>query len=171
MQAPMMPASSPPSPVIPPVRSQRPSMAPPRTTYIPTTMLPGFFVNSESDINANDIATDGSISIFPYRDLSRIVIKQWVGPSTLESAVYVLQQPPQQNTQAALPPPPPPAAQVAPVDQPQAENQVTNDLVSAIGQLTNNILSGFGQMDSTLRAMGENLEKLNSKFINDEGRG
>lgn len=159
-----------PTPIIPRVQSQRPSFAPPRTSYVPATMLPGFFVNSESDISANDIPTDGSISVFPYRDLSRIVIKQWSGPSTLESAVYVLQQSPQQTTQTALPPPPPPVSQQAQGSPSDVHNDMTT-IVTAVGQLSEGMTNAFSQLNVTLQAMQENMANLNSKFINDEGRG
>lgn len=165
MQTSMMP-----TPVIPRVQSQRPSLAPPHTSYIPMTMLPGFFVNSESDISSNDVPADGTISVFPYRDLSRIVLKQWSGPSNLETAVYVLQQPQQQNGQAALPPPPPPVKQEA-REEPSRVNEGMNAIVTTVGQLSEGMANAFSQLNTTLQAIQENMENLNSKFINDEGRG
>lgn len=164
MQAPMIP-----TPIISRVQPQRPSLAPPRTNYIPATMLPGFFINSESDILPNDIPTDGTISVFPYRDLSRIVLKQWSGSSNLETAVYILQQP-QSNVQTALPPPPPPVQQDNSGGS-SSGNVEINAVVEAVGKLSEGMTNAFSQLNMTLQSMQENMENLNSKFINDEGRG
>ena len=145
----------------------RPPMTTMRSSYVPTTMLPGFFVNSDQDIRATDVPMDGSISFFPYQDLSRIVIKQWSGGPTFESATYVLErvdsgQTQQQSQQPPLPPPPPPVQQSQAQDQqPQQSNPDSTAMLANV----------FNQFGGTLQAIQDNLERLNSRFVDEGGCG
>lgn len=64
-----------------------------------TPSLPGFYINSEEDIRAKDVPMDGSISFFPYRDLSRIEIRQWNGAGNIERLSYILDAPKDQKAE------------------------------------------------------------------------
>lgn len=146
------------------------------TSYMPTTMLPGFYVGSDSDISARDVPADGSISFFPCKDLSHIVIKQWNG-NTLESAIYVpLQQ--AQQTQTSLPAPPPPSSQQQPQNEQitkqeveQKQDQTAEALLAGFKSMNEGIANAFGQFGATLNAMQQNLDKLNSRFMDEGGMG
>lgn len=175
-----IPNMSPPTPTIP--RPQLNSdMTMRRPTYVSNTMLPGFFVNSVNDINGNEIPADGTMSFFPYRDLSRIVVKQWSSPSTLETAVYVLENAyPQQNQQQAqqtcLPAPPPPVVQQQPqnqVAQQVAQNvqQQDNAILEQLKQLNQGLAGAFGDLKATLGAMNANMTDLNNRFIDGDSVG
>lgn len=177
MQTPNM---IPPTPTIPrPQISGDMGMSMRRPSYVSNTMLPGFFVNSANDINGNEIPADGSMSFFPYRDLSRIVVKQWSSPSTLETAVYVLegaypQQTQQQAQQPPLPAPPPPVMQSqTQLSQDVSKNvqQQDNALLDQIRQLNQGLAGAFGDLRSTLNAMNTNLEQLNSRFVDGDSVG
>lgn len=175
MQVPNM---TPPTPTIP--RPQvNVDMSMRRPTYVSNTMLPGFFVNSENDINGNEIPADGTMSFFPYRDLSRIIVKQWSAPSKLETAVYVLEGLyPQQNQQAQqtpLPAPPPPVVQ-----QPQSQStqqieqniqQRDNAILEQLKQLNQGLAGAFGDLKSALSAMNANMVDLNNRFIDGDSVG
>lgn len=149
----------------PPFRSLSPS------SFMPNTMLPGFYVGSDADISARDVLSDGSISFFPYKDLSRIVIKQWNG-NTLESMAYVPVQ--LQQTQAPLPAPPPPSQQQS-NDQKNIEESKGDSAVEALlvgfNRMNEGIANAFGQFGNTLAAMQQNLEKLNDRFMDEGGMG
>ena len=167
------PDSLPPAPIAQRNNYVRPPMAPPRTSYVPTTMLPGFFVNSDSEISSADVPTDGSISFFPYRDLARIVIKQWSGGPTLETATYVLQQTQSSQDQSmeqtqALPPPPP--VQRNQTNQNPAQNE-SSAILATLNQLNENSANAFNLLGGTLQAIQTNLERLNDRFVDDGGCG
>lgn len=147
-------------------------------SYNPTMTLPGFYVGSDDDIAARDVPNDGSISFFPAKDLSHIVIKQWNG-NTLESAVYVLAQnrPQAQQTQSAPLPVPPP-----PVPQGGQNHQVVSDstekksdtdaaLLEGFKQMNNGMANAMSQMGNTLAAIQESLDKLNNRFMDEGGMG
>lgn len=162
-------------PPIPRVNPSRPFTA----SYMPTTMLPGFYVNSDADISARDVPADGSVSFFPTRDLTHIVAKRWDG-NTLESAVYVLQQPQQpqvaqQTQQAPLPPPPPPISQQQKEQPPQQaqqpESNNTEALLQAFTAMNEGIANAFGQFGSTLSAMQQSLEQISNRFNDTEVDG
>lgn len=161
---------------VPPVQ---PSPRPPfrsfsSSSYMATTMLPGFYVGSDADISARDVPGDGSIAFFPCKDLSHIVIKQWSG-NTLESMVYVplgSQQAQQvQQSQSPLPAPPPPSAQKANNDQPQQpepsskRDPVMDELLASFNRMNEGVANAFGQFGEVLTAMQKNLDKLNGHFL------
>lgn len=177
-----MPNMSPPTPTIPRPQLTRDATSMYRPSYVSNTMLPGFFVNSENDINGNEIPADGSMSFFPYRDLSRIVVKQWSSPAKLETAVYVLEglypQQEQQAQHAPLPAPPPPVVQQpqkpqGQSSQPVAQNvqQQDNALLEGFKQLNNGLAGAFKQLETSLGAINANLEQLNSRFIDGDSVG
>lgn len=159
-------------------RSQpmRPVIPPIRTNYMAPTTLPGFYVSSDADISASDIPADGSISFFPYKDLSRIVIKQWDG-NILESAVYALQpisdQSVQQQNSPPLPPPPPPVKQQS--AQTQQQKQITDPAIEALlegfKQMNAGLAGAMGQLTNSMQSIQENLERLNSRFVDEGGMG
>lgn len=154
-----------------------PRMRPFNSSYMPTTMLPGFYVTSDADISARDVPADGSVAFFPLKDLTHIVAKRWDG-NTLESAVYAIQpqqQTQQQTQQPPLPPPPPPIQQQA---QPEANSQPseqpaqTNEaILSAFNKMNEGIANAFAQFGGVLAAMQQNLDQLNSRFGDDGGMG
>lgn len=162
----------PPTPIAP--RAQ-----PVRSSYVPTTMLPGFYIGSESDINANSIPNDGSISFFPYRDLSKIVIKQWSSPSTIETAVYVLEstypQQSQQQSQSPLPAPPPPVnlqqTEQQTQESTQPSQQVDSALLNEIKQMNAGLAGAFKQIGLSLNSLNANMIKLNDRFVDGESFG
>lgn len=175
-----MPNMTPPTPTIPRPQVTRDVTSMYRPSYVSNTMLPGFFINSENDINGNEIPADGSMSFFPYRDLSRIVVKQWSSPSKLETAVYVLeglypQQNQQQAQQPPLPAPPPPVVQ-QPHSQPtqQVEQNIQsqdNAILEQLKQLNQGLAGAFGDLKSTLSAMNANMVDLNNRFIDGDSVG
>lgn len=162
----------PPTPIAPRAQSVR-------SSYVPTTMLPGFYISSEADINANSIPNDGSISFFPYRDLSKIVIKQWSSPSTIETAVYVLESAyPQQSQQQSqsqqaspLPPPPPPIDMQQNEQSSQQAQQVDSALLNEIKQMNAGLAGAFKQIGLSLNSINENMAKLNDRFVDGETLG
>lgn len=170
-----MPNMSPPTPTIPrpQITSQNNGMF--RPSYVSNTMLPGYFVNSDNEINGNEVPADGSMSFFPYRDLSRIVVKQWSSPSKLETAVYVLeglypQQNQQQSQQPPLPAPPPPQNQVSQQIE-QSIQQQDSAVLEQLKQLNQGLATALGNLQSTLGAMNTNIVQLNSRFIDGDSVG
>lgn len=172
------PNTNPPTPTLPRPQPVRPVVEPYRPSFMSNTMLPGFFVNSEEDISGRDVPNDGSISFFPFRDLSKIVIKQWDG-NVMDTAVYVLvsaSQPGQQQTQQApLPPPPLP---VVNGNQPQPQQvsepiqpQGYESLIEGFQQMNNGLARAFGQLTASMESIQANLERLNSRFIDEEAMG
>lgn len=145
-------------------------------SYNPTMTLPGFYVGSDDDIAARDVPNDGSISFFPAKDLSHIVIKQWNG-NTLESAVYVLAQSrpqtQQQTQQTSLPAPPPPVRQQNSQSDSPEQAQPTMDvaLLEGFKQMNTGMANAMGQIGETLASIQESLDKLNNRFIDEGGMG
>lgn len=176
-----MPNMTPPTPTIPRPNIDWNNGGMVRPNYVSNTMLPGFFVNSINEIQAKDIPADGSMSFFPFRDLSRIVVKQWSSPSTLETAVYVLESTyPQQNQtqsqQPSLPAPPPPVVQQqsqnqAPRQVDQNMQQQDNALLEGFKQLNNGLAGAFKQLEHSLEAINANLEQLNGRFVDGDSVG
>lgn len=174
-----MPNMIPPTPTIPRPQVTRDATNMYRPSYVSNTMLPGFFVNSENDINGNEIPADGSMSFFPYRDLSKIVVKQWSSPSKLETAVYVLEGLyPQQGQQSPLPAPPPPVIQQEQHPQSRQTEQVAqnvqqqdNALLEGFKQLNAGLAGAFKQLETSLGAINANLTELNSRFVDGDSVG
>lgn len=149
------------------------------SSYMPSTMLPGYYVNSDDDISARDVPNDGSISFFPAKDLSHIVIKQWNG-NALESAVYVLRGSQQiQQTQTdqstpPLPPPPPPVQQPQPAPQPQAQQNQSNSLdalLQGFRQMNEGMANAFSQLGASLTSIQESMEAMSRKLDSGSGVG
>lgn len=153
------------------------------SSYMPSTMLPGYYVNSDDDISARDVPNDGSISFFPAKDLSHIVIKQWNG-NALESAVYVLRgsqpsQSAQQGQQTTTLPAPPPPVQQQPQSQPQPQPQTSqanmadsfDALVQGFRQMNEGMANAFGQLGESLTSIRESMETMSRKLENGSGVG
>lgn len=152
------------------------------SSYMPSTMLPGYYVNSDDDISARDVPNDGSISFFPAKDLSHIVIKQWNG-NALESAVYVLRgsqqsQPVQQGQQTStLPAPPPPVQQQQTQTQPQQPQQQTqmaesfDALLQGFRQMNEGMANAVGQLGESITSIRESMEAITRKLENGSGVG
>lgn len=51
--------------------------------------LTGRIIQSENDITPNEVAMDGSISLFPLGDYSAIIAKQWNANGTISTVKYV----------------------------------------------------------------------------------
>lgn len=143
-----------------PVPPNNPSMYPTNRNYLPDFnaafrpgSLPGYFIQSENEIIAKNIPMDGSISFFPYRDLSRIVIKQW-DANGINTLSYVLEQPqaPQQAQQSEsdkLPLTPP----VAPKPDP---------IMETLQAINAGLSNTFGQVGTTLQAIQQEVNQLNT---------
>lgn len=155
------PNANPPTPNIPRPPVVRP-MESYRSPFMPNSVLPGFYVTSEEDISAKDVPTDGSISFFPFQDLSKIVIKQWNG-QVMETAVYTLQQGPTSQNPSQLPPPPPPMH--------QPESQTEAELLNGFRQMNEGLAGAFNQLTMSMQNIQANLERLNSRFSDDEAKG
>lgn len=172
-----MPNMTPPTPTIPRPNIDWSNGNMQRPNYVSNTMLPGFFVNSVNEIQGKDIPSDGSMSFFPFRDLSRIVVKQWSSPSTLETAVYVLesaypqQQGQQPQQQSALPPPPPPIQSQTAQEEQRPTQQQDNALLEGFKQLNNGLAGAFKQLEHSLGAINANLDQLNSRFVDGDSVG
>lgn len=138
-------------------------------------MLPGYFVNSDDDISARDVPNDGSISFFPAKDLSHIVIKQWNG-NALESAVYVLRQPQQsqssqqQDQAPPLPPPPPPILNQSSQSQPSSNDSV-EALLRGFNQMNEGMANAFSQLGASMNAIRDSMDAINQKLDNGGGVG
>lgn len=55
----------------------------------PTPSLSGRVVNAETEITPNEVAMDGSVSVFPLADFSAIVAKQWNANGTISTIKYI----------------------------------------------------------------------------------
>lgn len=53
-----------------------------------TTGIFGRFVNSASEITPNEISMDGSYSIFPLNDMSKILVKSWNTDGTISTLEF-----------------------------------------------------------------------------------
>lgn len=62
-------------------------------------VLPGRFVQAETDITPNLVPQDGSIAVFPLNDLSAVYLKQWTSNGTIVPVKYV----PEVQTQGPTP--------------------------------------------------------------------
>lgn len=121
----------------------------------PRGSFPGYFIQSEEDIVPKYIPMDGSISFFPYKNLSKIVIKQW-DANGLNTLRYVIEPAPNQqqpaqndNTNAMLP------------LKPEAA-QAPNPIVEALQNINNGLANTFGQFGNTLQAMQQEISKMNA---------
>lgn len=61
----------------------------------------GRVVNDPNEITANEIPMDGSVSLFPTSDYSKIYAKAWNGNGLITTKTFVLEEP--INTQNAAP--------------------------------------------------------------------
>lgn len=67
----------------------------PQPSYRPTlpvqtsNVIAGKAIQSEADITPNEVAMDGSISLFPLGDYSAIIAKQWNANGTISTVKYV----------------------------------------------------------------------------------
>lgn len=61
----------------------------------------GRVVNDPDEITANEIPMDGSVSLFPTSDYSKIYAKAWNGNGLITTKTFVLEEP--INTQNAAP--------------------------------------------------------------------
>ena len=51
--------------------------------------LTGRIIQTENDITPNEVAMDGSVSLFPLGDYSAIIAKQWNANGTISTIKYV----------------------------------------------------------------------------------
>lgn len=63
--------------------------------YVPQMQQPaqckgvtGRYVNTPDEIVANEVAMDGSFSLFPKNDLTEIYAKQWKADGTIQTVIY-----------------------------------------------------------------------------------
>lgn len=146
-----------------PTVPQRPNASttyPGRQFFTPPSTLPGYYIESEKDIVAQYIPMDGSISFFPYKDLSKIVIKQWDanGLNTLE---YVIAPPPpmngsqdSQNSQQSS------SDQQVAVPSQSAQPAPMNAIVETLQNLNLAMANTFNQFGVTLQGMQNEISTL-----------
>lgn len=65
-----------------------PAVTPPQPTT-PRSDISGRFVNSVNEVLPNEVAMDGTISVFPMRDYSAIFVKQWTSDGTISTLEFV----------------------------------------------------------------------------------
>lgn len=124
--------------------------------------LSGYFINDESEIIPKYIPMDGSISFFPYRNLSKIVIKQW-DANGLQTLSYVLAPPPGSN--------PDQNQQPAQDDQdklpltPQVQPR-PDPVMETLQSINSGLASTFGQIGTTLQAIQQEVSQLNNLITN-----
>lgn len=53
----------------------------------------GRIVNDPNEITANEIPMDGSVSLFPTSDYSKIYVKAWNGNGLITTKTFVLEEP------------------------------------------------------------------------------
>lgn len=133
--------------------------------------LPGYFIKDESEIIPKYIPMDGSISFFPYQNLSKIVIKQW-DSNGLQTLTYVLApigasaqstndtQTPDGQGGDQLPLNP----QVAPRPDP---------VMATLENINSGLANTFNQVGTTLQAIQQEVTQLNTMLSNaiNEGLG
>lgn len=146
-----------------PTVPQRPNASttyPGRQFFNPPSTIPGYYIESEKDIVPQYIPMDGSISFFPYKDLSKIVIKQWDanGLNTLE---YVIAPPPpmngaqdSQNTQQSSP-----EEKTATIAQ-GPQTAPMNEIVETLQNLNLAMANTFNQFGATLQGMQNEISAL-----------
>lgn len=61
----------------------------------------GKLISDESQILPSDVPMDGSISIFPLQDYSKIFAKQWTKNGTIQTMVYIPQMQEEPSTSVA----------------------------------------------------------------------
>lgn len=143
-----------------PTVPQRPSASttyPGRQFFNPPSTLPGYYIESEKDIVAQYIPMDGSISFFPYKDLSKIVIKQWDanGLNTLE---YMIAPPPPMNgSQESKQPSTEQQTMTASQNTPLAP---MNEIVETLQNLNLAMANTFNQFGATLQGMQNEISAL-----------
>lgn len=140
------------APVVPAMQEQRP-LYPNRNLYPgsngPVSTIPGYYIQDDSEIIPKYIPMDGSISFFPYKDLSKIVIKQW-DANGLNTLVYVIAPPSPMNAQNS----PDTSA------QPVAEKTPTDHILDTLQNINNGFATTFQQVNSSLHAMQQEMERM-----------
>lgn len=144
-----------------PVPQNSPSMYPTNRNYLSgfdpslrTGSLPGYFIQNENEIIPKNIPMDGSISFFPYRDLSRIVIKQW-DANGINTLTYLVEQHPtqtgtEQDESDKLPLTPPTV-------QPRPD-----PIMETLQAINSGLSNTFGQVGTTLQAIQQEVNQLNT---------
>lgn len=74
-------------PQVQPMQTYQPSNPPVNRTAF------GRVVNSENDITPNEVPMDGSVSLFPLADYTKIFAKQWNPDGTIKTTVFVMEVP------------------------------------------------------------------------------
>ena len=59
----------------------------------------GRIVTSENDITPNEVPMDGTVSLFPLVDYSKIFAKQWNPDGTIKTTVFVMEVPQEGSSQ------------------------------------------------------------------------
>ncbi len=57
----------------------------------PRNFIQGRIVNANEDVKPNEVSTDGSISVFPLADRSKVLVKELTGNGTIATTSYVLE--------------------------------------------------------------------------------
>lgn len=150
-----VPNNAPMAPVPPNTQQMYPSSRNYLSDFNPTLRsggLPGYFIQNENEIIPKNIPMDGSISFFPYKDLSKIVIKQW-DANGINTLTYVIEkanisQEPQDSDKLPLTPPP---------VQPNVD-----PIMETLQAINNGLSNTFGQVGTTLQAIQQEVNQLNT---------
>lgn len=74
---------------IQPIQQPVQQMQPMQQQVFAPAKLPGRVVNDVSEIVANEVPMDGSVSLFPSKDYSVIYAKQWKADGNIQTVKYV----------------------------------------------------------------------------------
>lgn len=131
--------------------------------------LPGYFIKDETEIVPKYIPMDGSISFFPYQNLSKIIIKQW-DANGLQTLTYTVV--------------PPAGSQSQSNDQQQSKDdgklpiaapvqQQPDPIMSTLEQINTGLSTTFTQIGTTLQAIQQEVNQFNTMLTNaiNEGFG
>lgn len=151
-----MPSNAPMMPTLPDTRTAYSSQ-----NFMPSYSrgnLPGYFIDDESQIVPKYIPNDGSISFFPFKDLSKIVIKQW-DSNGINTLSYVIAPSPQAANYQTNPDVQTPDKQSQFVEQEQQKR--FDPILETLQSLNNGLANTFGQFGTTLQALQQEIAQLN----------
>lgn len=146
------------APSAPPMPTNPQSMYPTNRNYLSdfnpslrNSGLPGYFIQNENEIIPKNIPMDGSISFFPYRDLSKIVIKQW-DANGINTLSYVVEQSVMHTDNDKLPLTPP--AELAP--------EKKDPVMETLQAINTGLANTFAQIGVTLQTIQKEVSQLNT---------
>lgn len=138
--------------------SPRPQLSIPRPSFSQDSSpsIPGFYISSEEEIKPRDVPMDGSISFFPYKNLSKIVVRQWDSYGNIESLTYILDKPEQGPEQT---------------ENPLQTESREPGIIETLNNLNQGLASTFTTFAEVLRDMRNDISNLVKHFEEEDGRG